>query len=85
MTDERRRSANRRSSKAWRDRKKAAGFRILHGYAVDTPHINRPADVEPPHGTVSRYYARRWRCRCAECRAAAAANNRRYPRTKGQP
>lgn len=32
---------------------------------------------EPPHGTRSRYRSKRYKCRCAACRAANAAKNRR--------
>lgn len=31
---------------------------------------------EPPHGTNRRYRSRVYRCRCADCRAAAAAAQR---------
>lgn len=34
------------------------------------------AEVEPPHGTESRYVSRRFRCRCDECRAAASSARR---------
>lgn len=31
---------------------------------------------EPPHGSNARYRSRVWRCRCPECKAAAAAKKR---------
>lgn len=68
-------------SKAYRERKKAEGFRILHGYPTKAPHVNRPPSEIPPHGP-SRYRSRIWRCRCDTCRASVAEINRRYTRKR---
>lgn len=40
------------------------------------PRAEHLAEIEPPHGTESRYSNKKWRCRCDECRAAATAAKR---------
>jgi hypothetical protein len=42
-------------SKAWRQRKLAAGYRLVHGRATTEPRKIGRAGEPPPHGTARRY------------------------------
>lgn len=46
-------------------------------------HVEKTgADIEPPHGTNSRYTSKKWKCRCELCKWAHTALARR--RRQGQ-
>lgn len=60
-------------SRAYRQRKLAAGYRLLHGRLTTEPstRIKGP----PPHGTARRYNSYTHKCRCTECTDAVLAYN----------
>ena len=58
-----------------------AGWRrARYGYKARAEHL---AEIEPEHGTESRYTSPRFKCRCEKCRAAA--NDARRKRNAADP
>jgi hypothetical protein len=67
---------------AYRVRKRAAGYRQLHGTWTLEPHQNMRPNQEPEHGTANRYRWRQNPCRCRPCRDAINEYNRAYRKRK---
>lgn len=60
-------------SKAYRQRKLAAGYRLLHGRLTTEPSTR--VKGPPPHGTKQRYNSYTYKCHCDECTDAVLAYN----------
>lgn len=60
-------------SKAYRQRKLAAGYRLLHGRLTTEPSSRLKGP--PPHGTRRRYSSYTYPCHCAECTEAVLVYN----------
>lgn len=60
----------------WQECAHCYGRRRRVGLTRTHAEANRP--TEPAHGTMARYRSTVWRCRCGQCRAAAAVERRRY-------
>lgn len=62
-------------SRAYRQRKLEAGYRLLHGRLTTAPRKNTIPREPPPHGTTRRYNSYSFPCRCDECTEAVLAYN----------
>jgi hypothetical protein len=62
----------------YRERRRAQGWRQVHGTWTKAPHRNHLANQEPPHGTPNRYRWKQDPCRCRACLDAINEYNRTY-------